>query len=244
MGVQSFDDAALSAMHRLHDAAGAERAFRAVRAAGFENAGIDLIAGWPGTDGESWRRTLERAVALEPFHVSVYSLAREPGTALDARVRRGLETLPSDDEALQQVSIAREALAAAGLSRYEISNYARLGRECRHNLAVWRGEDYVGIGEGAHGRRGRVRSEGGRMTAELSEEEDALERAMFSLRTREGLDLERTAEQWPVLVPRLPAWRKTLDFNADEGLLERQGKRYLLTARGAEVCDSILAELV
>ncbi len=168
LGVQSLDDDVLKAMGRLHTAAEAEAAFRAVRAAGFTNAGIDLIAGWPGTTPESWRTTLARATALGLDHCSVYTLIREPKTRLDLAVRRGILALPSDDAALAQIDTARAALAEAGLARYEISNYARPGFECRHNLAVWRGDDYVGLGEGAHGRVGLVRSASGVETIDLT----------------------------------------------------------------------------
>lgn len=240
LGVQSLDDEALKSMGRLHSAAEAEEAFRAVRAAGFTNAGIDLIAGWPGTAVGSWRETLARATALGLDHCSVYTLTREPKTRLDLAVRRGRVSLPSDDIALAQVDEARSALADVGLVRYEISNYARPGYECRHNLAVWRGEDYIGLGDGAHGRRGLVRTSSGVETA-VTPEEDAVERALFSLRTREGLSLDRTARLWPILAPRLPAWREKLEFFKQQGLLRDS---YRLTPRGAEVCDSILAELL
>ena len=240
LGVQSLDDGALKAMGRLHTAAEAEAAFRAVRAAGFANAGIDLIAGWPGTTAESWRTTLARATAFGLDHCSVYTLIREPKTRLDLAVRRGQLVLPSDDAALAQIDAARAALAEAGLVRYEISNYARPGFECRHNLAVWRGEDYVGLGDGAHGRVGRVRTASGAEST-VTPEEDAVERALFSLRTREGLSLERVARRWPILAPHLPAWRETLEFFRRQGLVE---DAYRLTPRGAEVCDSILAELL
>ena len=240
MGVQSLDDDVLKAMGRLHTAAEAEAAFRAVRAAGFTNAGIDLIAGWPGTTPDSWHTTLSRATALGLDHCSVYTLIREPKTRLDLAVRRGELALPSDDTALAQIDAARAALAEVGLARYEISNYARPGFECRHNLAVWRGEDYIGLGEGAHGRRGLVRTASGVETT-VTPEEDAVERALFSLRTREGLSLDRVARLWPILTPRLPAWREKLEFFKRQGLLQ---DAYRLTPRGAEVCDSILAELV
>ena len=240
LGVQSLDDDALKSMGRLHTASMAEGAFRAIRAAGFDNAGIDLIAGWPGTTDASWRTTLRRATLLGLEHCSVYSLIREPKTRLDLAVRRGEASLPSDDATLAQIDAARAALADAGLCRYEISNYAIPGRECRHNLAVWRGEDYVGIGDGAHGRVGLARTESGAETA-VTPEEDATERAIFALRTREGISLERVARKWPILAPRIPAWRETLEFFKRQGLLR---DFYRLTPRGTEVCDSILAELV
>jgi len=159
LGVQSFDDAALAAMGRGHTAAEAADAFRRVRAV-FPNAGLDLIAGWPGVSAAAWRETLARVLSLEPVHVSCYSLIREPRTRLDLAVRKGDLALPDDDAALAQVVAARDAFAAAGLLRYEVSNYARPGFACRHNCAVWRGEDYTGLGEGAHGRAGLVRTVG------------------------------------------------------------------------------------
>ena len=240
MGVQSLDDDVLKAMGRLHTAAEAAAAFRAVRAAGFTNAGIDLIAGWPGTTPDSWRTTLARATALGLDHCSVYTLIREPKTRLDLALRRGELALPSDDAALAQIDTARAALAEVGLVRYEISNYARPGFECRHNLAVWRGEDYIGLGDGAYGRCGLVRTASGVETT-VTPEEDAVERALFSLRTCEGLSLDRVARLWPILAPRFPVWREKLDFFKRQGLLQ---DAYRLTPRGAEVCDSILAELI
>lgn len=240
MGVQSLDDDVLKAMGRLHTAAEAEAAFRAVRAAGFANAGIDLIAGWPGMTAESWHNTLARATALGLDHCSVYTLIREPKTRLDLALRRGELALPSDDAALAQIDTARAALAEVGLVRYEISNYARPGFECRHNLAVWRGEDYIGLGDGAYGRCGLVRTASGVETT-VTPEVDAVERALFSLRTCEGLSLDRVARLWPILAPRFPVWREKLDFFKRQGLLQ---DAYRLTPRGAEVCDSILAELI
>lgn len=249
MGVQSFDDDALRAMGRGHTAADAEAAFRRIRAAGFTNAGIDLIAGWPGTTDDSWRQTLGRAVALGLDHCSVYTLIREPKTLLDLRVKQGQVTLPSDDDALRQIDLARAALAAAGLERYEISNYAKPGRECRHNLAVWHGEDYLGLGPGAHARVGRERWEEDGACAPrrelLSPVDDAVERAVFALRLpREGLDLAATAARWPVLGDRLAAWRQTLDDLVAPGIVEQRcADRYALTPRGLEVCDAVIAEL-
>jgi len=248
MGVQSLDDKALSAMGRPHSASMAEDAFTAVRKAGFDNAGFDLIAGWPGTTEGSWRRTLERAVALGPDHVSVYTLIREPGTALDVAVGDGCVKLPGDDEALVQHDMARVALVRIGLERYEVSNFARPGRECRHNLAVWRGEDYVGIGEGAHGRVGKRRTvgmSGGKYeTSLVSPEADARERALFALRLAEGIDLDTVANRWPVLAEWIPRWKMELESLATHEIVRKaHGNRFVPTCRGMEVCDAVMARL-
>ena len=249
MGVQSLNDDILRAMGRPHTAADAEAAFRAIRAAEFDNAGFDLIAGWPGTTAESWGQTLERACELKPDHVSVYTLIREPGTALDRAVQEGRLALPDDDAALAQHDAARTALAAIGLVRYEVSNFAKPGFECRHNVSVWRGEDYVGLGEGAHGREGLRRTEGnaagGYDVTTLSPEADALERALFTLRMAEGIDLGATARRWPILAARRAAWRKELRALVPHGIVREAGyDRFALTDRGFEVCDAVISAIM
>ena len=247
LGVQSFDDAALAAMGRGHSADEAAAAFRRVRAV-FPNAGLDLIAGWPGTSDASWRATVARALSLEPVHVSCYSLIHEPKTRLDLAVRKGEVVLPDDDAALAQVASARDAFAAAGLLRYEVSNYARPGFACAHNRAVWRGEDYVGVGEGAHGRVGLSRTVGSRdgyETASVAPEEDALERALLGLRTADGLDLADIPRRWPLLAPRIPAWRDRLSALVPPGILSSPAPdRFVPTDRGFEVVDAVLTELL
>ena len=245
MGVQSLDDAVLRAMGRPHTAAQACEAWRMIRNAGFDNAGIDLICGWPGARSgavsDAWRRTLDDAVALEPDHCSVYTLILEPGTRLAHDAERGVVAMPSDDIALAELAEAERVLAAIGLERYEISSFAKPGRECRHNLATWRGEDYIGIGDGACSREG-----------------SAVSRVIFRLRLlKEGFSPAKAAEDFPELAPRVAEWCSTLDRFVAEGLLTSQplnsstpqplnnpSTHYFLTPRGTEVCDTILAELV
>jgi oxygen-independent coproporphyrinogen-3 oxidase len=234
MGVQSFDDAVLSSMKRAHNARRAREAWKMVRDAGFTNAGFDLICGWPDVSRGAWERTLETAVALAPDHCSVYTLIREPDTPLSCDVEQGRFELPSDDRALAELEAARCALLSAGLERYEISNFSRPGFECRHNLAVWHGEDYTGIGEGACSREG-----------------NDVSRVIFRLRLlKEGFNPHAAADDFPSLAPRVPEWTDTLERFAEEGLLHKipsfpdVGFSYVLTPRGTEICDTILAELV
>lgn len=229
MGVQSFDDATLRTMGRPHTADQAQNAWCMIRDAGFDNAGIDLICGWPDKTGGAWKRTLESATALKPDHCSVYTLILEPNTRLALDVERGRVTLPSDDAALAELAAAECALGSVGLERYEISSFAKPGRECRHNLATWRGEDYTGIGDGACSREG-----------------NAVSRVIFRLRLlKEGFSPEKAAIDFPELAPRVDEWTETLDRFAAEGLLTVFGENsYRLTKRGTEVCDTILAELV
>ncbi len=246
LGVQSFDDAALAAMGRGHTAQAAAAAFRRAQAV-FPNAGLDLIAGWPGTDDASWRTTLACALDLEPVHISCYALIHEPKTQLDLAVRKGALTLPGEDAACAQIDLAAELFAAAGLCRYEVSNYAKPGFACRHNAAVWRGEDYLGLGEGAHGRVGLTRTQGraeGYAIATVTDAEDAFERAVLGLRTAAGIDLADIARRFPVLRPRLADWRASLTRLVAPGILNQPAPdRFAPTLRGFEVCDAVMAEL-
>lgn len=235
MGVQSLDDGILSDMGRGYSFHEAERAFAAVKWY-FDNAGIDLIVGYPGEDSALVPRHA-RLAKWGLAHCSVYSLMVEEKTKLWKDVHDGRKSLPDDDTVMNRLRVVASFLKSIGLERYEISNYSVPGRECRHNLAVWRGEDYVGLGEGACGRIGlqRTRNRGfpSESVEELSPESDAKERIMFSLRTREGLDATR-----------FPQWFDALDRFAAEGLLVRAGNVYRLTDRGREVCDTVLAEIV
>ena len=226
MGVQSLDDATLASMGRGYDVATAARAFARIRRF-FDNAGVDLIVGYPGDPCADYSALADWGLR----HCSVYSLQNE----------RGLADVPDDDWTLDRVRDAAAELEEAGLERYEISNYAVPGFECRHNLAVWRGEDYLGLGAGAYGRLGRLRTKSlgappptRTEVEELSPERDATERRIFALRTRDGLDAAKIPADW------LPV----LERHRADGLLALEGGAYRLTPRGAEVCDSMLVDLV
>jgi oxygen-independent coproporphyrinogen-3 oxidase len=168
MGVQSFDDAELVWLGRIHSATEAETAFHAARRAGFANINLDFIFGLPGQDPATWARTLTRAIDLAPEHLSLYSLTVEAGTPLFDQARRGAIAEPDDDLAADLYLAACDALAAGGYEQYEISNWARKDERrmtkdektsfvlrpssfvCRHNLVYWRNEPYLGFGAGAH----------------------------------------------------------------------------------------------
>ena len=252
MGIQSLDDDILADMGRGYTFAEAERAFAAVKAV-FDNAGIDLIVGYPG-EKMAILPQHKRLADWGLRHCSVYSLQNE----------RHLANVVDDDTVLDRISETAEFLRGIGLVRYEISNYAVPGYECQHNMSVWRGEDYIGIGDGACGRiglrrtrnfwgqspsqrglspsagglsppkRGLSPSVGGLSPCEewVDEEFDEKERRLFRLRTTEGLDATGHSE-----------WGQALGRFVSEGLLTRDGNIYRLTARGTEVCDFILSEL-
>ncbi len=149
LGAQSFSDSRLEALGRIHASADIERAVREVRQAGIANFNLDLMYALPGQDVAGALADLERALELEPTHVSHYQLTLEPETPFAKRPPPGL---PDDDVAWSMQEACQERLAAAGFEQYEVSGYARAGRRCRHNLVYWQFGDYLGIGAGAHGK--------------------------------------------------------------------------------------------
>ena len=154
-GAQSFDDDILVALGRRHVAVQIEASVDAARRAGFESLSVDLIYGAPQESERSWEESLERAVATEPDHMSCYALTVEPGTPLGRSVRAGA-TSPDPDVQADRYEKADRVLGSAGLERYEVSNWARPGHECRYNLTVWAQGEYEAYGNGAHGyRKGR-----------------------------------------------------------------------------------------
>ena len=157
IGVQSFDDGHLIALTRRHSAKAAERAFEMAREAGFDNVNLDLMYGLPRQTLDEWVETVDRARTLSPEHLSLYALTLEEGTPLARDVERGTTADPDPDLAAEMYLHAARALGDTGYGQYEISNWARRGRECRHNLVYWRNESYIGIGAGAHSFLGRCR---------------------------------------------------------------------------------------
>ncbi|MDD4101634.1 MAG: radical SAM family heme chaperone HemW [Kiritimatiellae bacterium] len=260
IGAQIFDDPTLKLIGRRHSAEDAARAVAMAQDAGFGNVGIDLIAGLPGVTDELWGQTLAHALALQLKHLSVYALSVEPGTVLAAQAAAGLR-LPDEEAQLAALSQAEQVLGAAGFARYEISNYALPGLECLHNLSVWRGSDYLGLGPAAASRVGKTRwtncadlsdyieavQQGRRPACEretLSDVDDALERVVFALRLAEGIGLDEIRHKFPVLSGRIGEWKKRMQGLARQQIAEPHGQRWRLTARGRDVCDAVLRELL
>lgn len=155
-GAQSFDPDVLTYLGRQHSGAEVEEAVGVARDAGFRSISLDLIFGSPGESLESWRSTVERALTLEPDHVSCYALTVERGTPLGRSVASGAQG-PDGDVQADEWILADELLSAAGLVRYEVSNWARSGHHCVYNLSVWGQGEYEAFGNGAHGFRDGVR---------------------------------------------------------------------------------------
>jgi oxygen-independent coproporphyrinogen-3 oxidase len=153
MGAQSFDRAVLAALERIHDPDSVRRAMRAARGAGFANVNLDLIYGADGETLDSWERSLREAVDLEPEHVSAYALTIEPSTPLGRKIERGVLAGPDADLQADMFELACVLLAETGYHHYEVSNWAKPGFECVHNLGYWERRPYLGLGAGAHSYR-------------------------------------------------------------------------------------------
>lgn len=148
-GIQTFDDATLQRLGRIHDSSEAERAVKMAQDAGYDNFNIDLMYALPGQTLHGAAQDLERAFALQPTHLSHYQLTLEPNTVFFARPPQGI---PDEDSAWDMQEHCQAMLADAGYAQYEVSAYARPGRQSAHNLNYWRFGDYLGIGAGAHGK--------------------------------------------------------------------------------------------
>jgi oxygen-independent coproporphyrinogen-3 oxidase len=242
MGVQSWDDELLATLGRVHSSEQARRSYKLLREAGFDNINLDLIFGIPGQKREQWQATLEETLALETDHISAYCLTYEEDTEYFARMNRS-EYLPDKSLEADLFEMTIETLEGSGFSQYEISNYARPHRECRHNLAYWLGEDFLGLGPSAFSTVGNSRWKNVSDTAKyvnavdagqepadfretLSESLRRSERIAFSLRTSYGVASDLLAET------------QAEEFAAIGLLVSKEG-RWFLTPRGRLLADSV-----
>jgi oxygen-independent coproporphyrinogen-3 oxidase len=261
IGVQSFDDDILRSVGRVHDARQARGAVRIAREAGIEQVSVDLLFAIPGQGLATFRRDLDEAVRLGTDHVSAYALLYEDGTALTRRRDRGLVQPEEEDVELTMMRLARRVLGDAGFEAYEVSNFARPGAACRHNVNYWRNGPYLGLGPSAVSylegeRRANVADwrrwqeavlTGGDAAASrerLPPERAAREELMVRMRLAEGTSLRAIEERWGTAI-RGPL-RPLLTRFAEAGLLELDSDldRARFTERGLEVADGVLAELL
>ena len=262
LGIQALDPAALRFLGRGHSREEAITAIGLARET-FRRYSFDLIYARPGQSVTAWERELDEALNLTGEHLSLYQLTIEPGTAFGNRAARGEILAADEDTAAALYEVTQDRLAAAGLPAYEISNHARSGAECRHNLAYWRYEDYLGIGPGAHGR---ISQDGGKIaTRQIRAPEawlDAIERngtaleertpiatdtalaevVMMGLRLAEGIPRARIEafvdhemeELFGTALPRL----------IEGGFLNLDDKRLAATAAGRQRLNAVLAALL
>jgi oxygen-independent coproporphyrinogen-3 oxidase len=212
IGVQSFRDSDLRFMNRAHNASEAESSVKRAQDAGITNISIDLIYGVPGLDNAGWKYNLEQAFALDVPHLSCYALTVEEKTALSHMIRTGKTVAPDDSQAEAHFLFLAEEAPKHDFIHYEISNLAREGFHSRHNSSYWSGEPYLGLGPSAHSYNGRNRSwnirnnplyiqsiSSGKIPSEtetLTTEQRFNEQVMISLRTKEGIDLEKINHQF------------------------------------------------
>jgi oxygen-independent coproporphyrinogen-3 oxidase len=259
LGAQSFDVAELKLLERHHDPNDVPRSVEIARAAGFSRINLDLIYAIPGQSLASWDRSLQATIALQTPHLSAYGLTYEPNTAIAVRRRLGHFVPAEDSLELEMMRHARYRLATAGLDAYEISNYARPGEPCRHNLLYWTGGNYVGLGPSAashvEGRRWKNRPHLGeweRAVAadqlpiaefeHLSEAQRRGEWVMLRLRLAQGVSFAEYADRWG---------GDARDVYADElrrlsapGLLQVTQERFVLSESGLAVADAVAAEFL
>lgn len=256
LGVQSAHQTELDFFKRGHSFADAVDSVRQARAAGFHHLNVDLIYGIPQQTMAMWQETVERALQLAPDHVSMYCLTVEERTTLALWVRRGKTPLPDDDLAADMVLWADERLAAEGLSRYEVSNWAGPGRRCRHNLVYWHNEPYLGFGAGAHSSFGGrrfwnvdhprefvQRIEAGQSAIAGSEvigrELEMGETLMLGLRLVEGVSLAHFESRFGVSLT--DVYPKELEELGRQALIEVDEVGVRLTRRGWLLGDRVFS---
>lgn len=246
-GVQTFDDALLKRIGRIHTGAQAREAMELARAAGFRNVSMDLIYGLPGETQAMLVHDLETMVSLQPEHISIYGLQLEEGTAFARMQEIGKLSLPDDDTIEAMYDAMTSFLPQHGYARYEISNFAKPGFESRHNLSYWQDVPYLGLGAAAHSylegqRYENVRDipayiEGIRLGRSIRREEEPATRriameefAFLALRTAEGIDKQRFAEKFGVTLEEI--YHEAIAKLKGQGLLEDTGDSVHLTELG------------
>ncbi len=259
LGAQSFDPSELRTLDRTHAPADVGRTVRICRAAGISQVSLDLIFGIPGQTLESWQTTLAAALALEPDHLSCYGLTYEPDTPMHARRDAGLVRPVDEDLEADMYEAAIDTLTAAGFEHYEISNFARPGARCRHNLRYWHNEPYLGLGPSAAGFLDELRYKNVADTAayvaavtagrspwsereQLPPERRARETAALELRLTEGIDRRRFAVRYgtdPVVL-----FADAVARHGADGLLEVSASHVRLTRRGLLCANTVMADFV
>ena len=253
LGMQSAVPQVLATLDRVHQPGRPERCVGWARSAGFEQVSLDLIYGTPGETDQDWEQSLASALAAAPDHISAYALIVEDGTRLARRIGRGELAAPDDDVLADRYTAADDVLAAAGLSWYEISNWAAEGARCRHNLLYWTGADWWGIGPGAHSHVGGVRwwnvkhpaayaarlasgASPGQAREILTDDERRTERIMLLARLATGCPVDELG----------PAGRAAAATAVTDGLAEpaaHAAGRLVLTPAGRLLADAVIRDI-
>jgi oxygen-independent coproporphyrinogen-3 oxidase len=252
IGVQSFDDSLLKTLGRIHTAETAAKAVEIALVAGFDNVSLDLMFGIPGQTMAVWQATLNQAIAKNPKHVSAYCLTIENDTPFDRLVKNGELKLLSNEIQAEMYSLMNETLSSAGLKRYEVSNFAQTGFECRHNFKYWKDDKYVGLGPAAHSYDGERRTanyknfdkylfalEKGKLPVNfketLSDKQRAEERLLLGLRLADGVEYN--------LVREILNEKQLAEF-IKQGYIRKKINKIALTDKGFLMADDVIVKLM
>ncbi len=259
IGVQSFDAEELKVLDRVHSVDEAHQTFAAARRAGFANLSMDLMFALPGQSAERFKQHLNTALGKRPEHLSAYNLTIEKNTAFHNLHRRGLITLPPEEEQLAQYKSTIATLTSAGYEHYEISNFCLPGRECRHNLIYWNNGEYLGLGPGASSYMADMRFRNGNLPARYIREvaarghavefEETLapreamgETLMLGLRLLKGIAIDAFESRFKTTLHK--AYGETLDGLLEKNLIQMENGRLALSPRGLFLADSVILEFI
>ena len=263
-GLQSADNRELKTLGRIHSWEEFLKSYRLARKAGFENINVDLMSALPGQTPAGWRRTLEKVLALQPEHISAYSLIIEEGTPFyqiygEADQRRQEDEpqslLPSEEEEREMYEDTGRILAAHGYHRYEISNYAKMGKECRHNCGYWKGIEYKGFGLGASSLLQKCRYRNTEslenyldgdwqpeIVEALTRENEMEETVILGMRMMEGVSGEKFYQKYGKRLTDI--YGETIRKYVKMGLMEADKQGIRLTERGISVSNVILSDFL
>lgn len=255
LGVQSLEDRELEMLGRIHTAAEASEAVRTARDAGFDNINMDLIYGLPGQTTDGWRTTLERALDIEPEHISLYALSLEYDAPLQRAIDDGKLPEINPDLAADEYELAGDLLESRGYRHYEISNWAKDGRECRHNIVYWRNMPYLGVGVAAHswlnGHRlantANIDTYMNMLTGdttlapdmdeEITPELQLAETIILGLRMRDGINVRDVSDRFDEDI--MAHYGRQVGELSDLGLMEYTGGNLKLTRRGCLLSNEV-----
>jgi oxygen-independent coproporphyrinogen-3 oxidase len=257
MGAQSFHARELELLGRRHNSDQIGQAVRQAKAAGFANVGLDLIFAIPGSTLASWQYSLDAAIDLEVQHISAYALSFEPGTSLDAARRAGRLRAVNEHMDRRMYELAMDRLQEAGFEQYEVSNFARPGRACLHNVGTWLNQPFIGIGPSAasywQGRRTVNAADIGRYIAAIEAGQDpaaevvtctdrdrVFETAVLNLRMREGIVLDRFERTTGRNA--LEVFAEPIRHHQGLGLIRADAHRVCLTEEALPIADSVLCD--
>ena len=257
MGIQSFDDRLLELIGRRHNSKRAIESYNLLRKAGIKNISIDLMFSLPTQTLQEWESSIDRAIELQPEHISAYDLSYEPDSVLTAKLKRGDIEACADETSITMYNMLVDKLAQEGYEHYEISNFALQGYRSRHNSGYWKGVPYLGLGASAHSFDGKVRRANisntslyinnvleGKPVFEIEELTlvDSYNETIFTrMRTAEGVDLKYIGQQYGE--KNLQHLLREAASYIAEGYLEEQQGRLVLTRKGIVISDSICCNL-